>query len=190
MDGYFRIINGKDILETWSLVTLDIPVHLNFELAFGRMGVYLSGGISGSYFLRKDYQASGIFDYRGYYPEYNLFLENLEDYGFKSNVNHQNSGELNFEPFYTSLDAAVGITIRFPKAKMLLYAGLNITNSITPLVGQYEENNFITVSSDQHQSILSEINYLTLDTYGFQIGVRKYIKRINKEKKVMRLGTY
>jgi len=189
-DTYFEIVEGKNISEDWDLITLDIPAHINYDHWFGKVGIYLSAGVTGSYFLKNSYNSSGTFTYKGYYPQYNIVLSDIEEYQFISEVNKTTTGDLNLLPYYFSMDLSTGFSFKFEKAKLMLFAGFSLQNSISNLLDALDEKQYITTSGGEFGSAMNELKYGYMDSYGFHIGLRKYIKRIRKDKVVKRIGTY
>ena len=58
--------------------------------------------------VSKKYTSKGTFTYKGYYPAYNVLLENLPAYGFPSNYKSAVDGELDIKPINVNAIAATG----------------------------------------------------------------------------------
>ena len=69
-DPFELRVTGNDIEEIQKLDILGIPFSINFHWPLNKtMGVYLLTGINFFVPLKKTYQSSGIFTYKGYFPE-------------------------------------------------------------------------------------------------------------------------
>jgi len=115
-ENYERKISGRDIDETEKIYFLEIPLMLNLQIPFGKaIGFFAQGGIEMAIPVVRNYSSSGIFTYKGYYPAYNVVLEDIPYEGFKSNVYVEKEGELKVNTFNPGLAASGGFYFRTDK---------------------------------------------------------------------------
>lgn len=147
-DSYERRITGTDIFEIQNISFLNIPVTINFSVPFNRnkMGFYVHSGISFSIPVSGTFSSSGTFSYKGYYPEYNVLLEDLPAYGFGTNINNEAAGELFIKSMNLNLLVKGGFEM-FVSKKIRLAAGILYTSSLSD-ISDYERNDRFILSED------------------------------------------
>ena len=80
-DTYEMRISGTGIKEVQKISSLSIPVCINFRLPFNeKIGFFLQAGLNLAIPMSKSYTSSGTFSYAGYYPAYNVVLEDIPAY--------------------------------------------------------------------------------------------------------------
>ena len=109
-EAYERQVSGTNIKEDQTIAFLGVPVWLNFGIPFTkRTGLSVRAGIEMAVPIKKNYHSGGIFTYKGYYPKYNVLLENLPAYGFPTNAVIATDGVLELNPFCIGASVAAGI---------------------------------------------------------------------------------
>lgn len=73
-ENYFHLIQASNIEETVNQVSFEIPII--YSLKSFNFGFILSIPVSSTF------SGKGFFEYQGYYPQYNLTLSNIPEYGF------------------------------------------------------------------------------------------------------------
>lgn len=81
-DPYLKIISAKDVTEDQTWLWLNAPVALTYYQSVGKIELYGFGGIEMRHALSANYKQSGIFTHQGYYEEWNILFDDLEDQGF------------------------------------------------------------------------------------------------------------
>ena len=122
-DPYELRISGNDINEIQQFDILSIPFCINIRLPLSKtVGAYLQTGINFFVPLRESYQSDGTFTYQGYFPAYNVLLENLPDYGFPSNLKIQSEGVPELKPLSYGFVASLGFDYLFNKRVQFITA--------------------------------------------------------------------
>ncbi len=84
---YERRVWAKDISEKLSLHLVNIPLHFFYKYSFNRnMALFADAGPGIFIPVVRNYSASGVFTYKGYYPDTHALLYDIPVYGFSSNV--------------------------------------------------------------------------------------------------------
>jgi hypothetical protein len=117
-------ISGSGITEDQEIIYLGVPLCLNLRIPFGKkIGMFLQAGANVSIPLSQNYKNSGTFTYKGYYPAYNVVLENLPNHGFPSNENNNSEGELELKPLVFDAVASAGLDLYLFKKIQIVAAG-------------------------------------------------------------------
>ena len=183
-DSYERRINGSAITENLNLSFLKIPLLLNLRIP-GRsiFSVYLAAGINLSVPLTKEYRSSGLFSFTGYYPEFNVLLKDLPEYGFVSNAAVSSSGEPKFKSYFLEGVATAGFQFLIA-GKIQLSAGASYSRSLTD-IADYREQINIQLASDANNinSMLGGSNSSIAESMGLRLSLRYFFKgyRIKSE---------
>jgi len=176
-EAYERRVSGTNIKEVQNIGFLSIPVYLNVRLPFGKaIGFFLQAGINVAVPLKKNYRSSGTFTYKGYYPAYNVLLENLPAYGFPSNINNVSGGDLEIKPVNFHLMAAAGFDF-FVHKKMKVAIGAFYGRSISN-ISAYEAPDQFQLSSDAGQvnSMMGGSSKVSAQSFGVNIRLRYFLK--------------
>ncbi len=175
-ETYERQVSGTNIKEMQNIGFLSIPVYLNIRLPLNKkMGLFLQTGIEGTVPLTKNYQSSGNFTYKGYYPAYNVLLENLPAYGFPSNTNIATNGKLKLKPLIFNAVAAAGFDFFIQKKMQIAFAAF-YNQSLTN-VSAYTLPEKFQLSSDVNQinSLMGGSSKATIQSMGLRITLRYYL---------------
>ena len=183
-DFYERRISGSAITENLNLSCLKIPLMLNLRIP-GRsiFSVYLEAGINLSVPLKKDYSSSGLFSFTGYYPEFNVLLKDLPEYGFVSNAAVSSFGEPVFKTYFLEGVASAGFQFLIA-GKIQLSAGASYSRSLTDIADYREQINFQLASdSNSINSMLGGSNSSITESMGLRLSLRYFFKgyRIKSE---------
>ncbi len=83
-DSYYPIYEGVNLSEINSFSTIDIPLYYRFQLALGKGKIlaYANAGIMLSSISKMSYTLDGTLTRKGFYPEYNVVLNNYPEYNF------------------------------------------------------------------------------------------------------------
>ncbi len=130
-DRYYRIIRAT-IVEKNQIVYLDMPII--FKMRFntkGKVNYYLNLGVEASYLSQAEYETIGETTHTGEYPDYNVLLSNLDDYGFNTVTETETSKysmrEYNFSGYFSA-----GVILSLKK-RFKLKIGPNIKYSLLPI---------------------------------------------------------
>jgi hypothetical protein len=177
-EAYERRVTAVDIKEVQKIGLLTIPLCLNFRVPLNKsIGLHLQTGINMIVPLSKKYSSNGTFTFKGYYPSYNVLLENLPAYGFPSNFNSISGGNLKLNPIGFSAIVSLGMDFMVQKN---IQAGFSFTyqRSLSNISAYTSPENF-QLSSDINQinSLMGGSTKATDEALGLNIMVRYFIKR-------------
>lgn len=176
-EAYEKRVSASGINEVQNSGYLSVPICLNVRVPFSeKAGFFLQGGISMGFPFSKKYTTSGTFTYKGYYPAYNVLLEDLPDYGFASNVNSVSKGDLDLKSSNTNATAAAGFDF-FIQPKMLIGIGAFYSKSLST-VSAYTSPDTFRLSSevDQINSLMGGSSKVSLESLGIKISLRYYLR--------------
>jgi len=177
-ETYERRISGTTIQEKQNIAYLGVPLMLNFSLPLGRkMGFSLKTGIDLAVPIVKNYHSTGVFTYKGYYPRYNVLLENLPAYGFPSNATVSTSGNLNLKPLYVDASASAGFDFMI-NTKLQAAIALYYSRSLSA-VQAYSQPDKFQLSTDLNQinSLMGGTSNVTIQSAGLKISLMYSISR-------------
>lgn len=175
---YEMRVSGTDIREEQKIGYLSIPFCINLRLPFGKSaGFFLQPGVSLAFPLSKTFRSTGTFTYKGYYPMYNVVLENLPDYGFPSDLGSKSNGKLELHPL--SFDAVVSAGFDFfIQKKFQIAIAASYEKSLSG-ISKYPSPEVFQLSSDVNQinSLMGGSSYTSLQSTGIKVIFRYYLKQ-------------
>ena len=176
-ENYERRISGRNINETQKIYLLEIPVMLNFQCPISKsIGFYAQGGVNLAINVGTTYSSSGIFSYSGYYPAYNVLLEDIPYEGFKSNVKNDVNGELKVRTFNPELITAGGFYFHNQK-HLQISAGLFYKSLFSDISDYTPVESFqLSTHENQLRSLLEGSDKTTASSIGIIISLRYYLK--------------
>ncbi len=150
---------------------------LNFQCPIGKaVGIYLQGGISMAIPVGNDYSCSGIFSYKGYYPAYNVVLEDIPYEGFKNNVKNDVSGEIKLKSINSELVTSGGLYYHNRK-NFQISAGVFYKSMLSDISDYPPVENFqLSTHEGQLRSFMEGSNKTTANSIGILITFRYYLK--------------
>ena len=171
--------SGIEELQTVDFLSVPICVHLRLPLN-STFGLFLKGGIDLSLPVNKKYSSSGVFTYKGYYPAYNVLLENLPAEGLVTNKKIGSNGELDIRMFRFNTIASTGLDVNITETIQVAFAA-NFTSSL--LKESYSSsqvstsnNNFqLTPNANKINSFMLGSNKATAQSVGLEITLRFYV---------------
>jgi hypothetical protein len=176
-DSYEMRISGSDIKEVQNIGLLYIPFCLNIRLPISkRIGFFLQPGVNLAVPLNRTYQSSGTFTYKGYYPAYNVLLENLPNYGFPNNLSSGSEGEFELKSLVfnaiasAGFDFFVGENIQFSLAACYNKSLSGISDYSSPDKFQ------LSPSVNQINSMMGGSIKATTQSIGLSLSLRYYFK--------------
>ena len=179
-ESYEMRVSGSNIKEDQTVNFLSIPLCLYLRIPFNEtFGLFLKTGVNMSVPINNHYKSSGTFTYKGYYPAYNVLLENLPAYGFASDKNIASIGSMNFKPLNFNTIASAGFDIYIVKkiqlaiaacySKSLLYKShSSISNYSSP------EKFQLSSDADQINSLMGGSSKVTTQSMGLDITLKFY----------------
>ena len=176
-ESYERRVTGSGIIEVQNIDFLSIPFCIDLRLPFNEtIGFFLQTGVNMAVPISKNYNSSGTFTYKGYYPAYNVLLENLPVYGFPSNKNINTDGELELKPFGFNATASAGIDL-FLTDNIQIAVAACFDKSLSR-ISNYSSPDIFQLSSDPEQinSLMRGSSNVSAQSMGLKIIFRYYLK--------------
>lgn len=171
---YERIVNGIDIKESTSLITLQVPLCISHEIALSRdFRIFLSAGPSLAIPVSSQIKSSGTFSYKGFYSDGNFTLENIPLYGFNNNVEIQKNDKLNTN-FLNLLGLVSSGFIYNINRYWRFCVDLNYSRSITSVVKQQGGKYYLSNEVGSFNSILGGRS-VGLNNFSIGLSIRKNI---------------
>ncbi len=180
---YEMRVSGSDITETQQINIVSIPVYMTFRYPLNKStGIYLQTGLSFTFPLDNSYESTGTFTYKGYFPSYNVILENLPEYGFATNQYIESDGNLELKTVSTSFVAAAGIDYLISKRVQISGAAF-FDRSLSSISDNALYNEFqLSTGSEQLNTIMGGSSKTLLQSIGMKIGIRYYLSDYTKFK--------
>jgi len=176
-EAYERQVSGTDIKETQKVGFLSLPVCLDIRLPLSKkMGFFFQTGINLAIPVTKKYSSSGTFTYKGYYPAYNVLLQNLPSYGFPSNVNSVTNGSLEIKSM--NVNALVSVGFDFLIQKNIQFGIAAFYSKSLLNISDYPSPDKFQLSSDSNQinSLMGGSNKASVQSIGVNIRLRYFLK--------------
>jgi hypothetical protein len=172
-DAYERRVSGTHITEDQNIGFLTIPILMNLSVPVTKaFGLFLQGGVNLDIPIQKKYSSSGTFTYKGYYPVYNLVLEDLPTYGFPTNAAVTSNGQLDLKPICLEATASAGFDFSVQKKMKVAIAACYI-KSLTNISAYSTPDNF-RLSPDVNliNSLMGGSSMAMVQSLGLKISVR------------------
>ncbi len=174
-ETYERQVTGTAITENQNIGMVSIPLNLNVRLPLGnKLGFFVQGGLEAAIPVQKSYQSSGTFTFKGYYPSYNVLLQNLPAYGFPSNAAIATNGSLKLNSLCLSATGTAGFDL-FIQEKMQLAIAATYGQSLSS-ISAYKQPEKFQLSSDitQINSLMGGSSQATIQAMGVKISLRYF----------------
>jgi hypothetical protein len=171
-------LNYQNVKETASLIYLDIPLYLEIgKLSRIKISGYFNIGATASILISKTLNYEGTYTSIGYYPQWDVTLDDMPGLGYFNNASCYNNPEQKLSPFVIWGTVSGGVNFPFSSleknklATWILRVGAKIDYSLTP-VSQALPDSYFTGS----QFRLNQTNMLGGDgsrilTAGLSIGL-------------------
>lgn len=174
---YERRISGDQIKEIQKISFVEIPVLLCLNYPYSRIiGLYLQSGINMSIPITNSYSSSGTFTYTGYYPEYNVLLENLPYEGFVSNIESEVQGNLCIKKLNPQA-VAIGGFYFYPDKQVQISVGFLYKRMLTGIYdGSNTESLQLSTNEGQIRSMMNGCSKVTTNSAGIMVSLRYFIK--------------
>ncbi len=126
-DTYQAIYTYGNRTERLSLTYLDIPVRACFgQPARNHMSVYAKVGLTPSVKISSSFTGTGTYTLKGYYPQWDVTLENIQELGFGSDKECYNEVEPDLNGFVLWGNLMLGGYMPCGNSPLLLNAGLGL----------------------------------------------------------------
>jgi len=164
-DEYYPIFNITELEELNKIKTIDIPIFLKFRGGKGKTGFYFDLGAIYSKFRDATYTLNGTGTVKGYYPEYNVTLENIPEYNFTTQNFNATEEDMTMPSSNLSVATSMGISFMVYQ-DVTLRIGVNALFGLTDLM-YYESRHPL----DFYATTGLEGNKTNILSMGAEIGV-------------------
>ena len=176
-EAYERQVSGTEIKEIQKVGFLTLPICLDIRLPLGKkMGFFLQPGIGFAIPVTKKYTSNGTFTYKGYYPAYNVLLQNLPAYGFPGNVNSVTDGSLEIKSLH--INALISAGFDFLIQKNIQFGIAAFYSKSLSNISDYASPDKFQLSSDANQinSLMGGSSKASVQSIGVNIRLRYFLK--------------
>lgn len=177
-ETYELRVTASDISESQKISVLKIPLDIvmNIPLSPG-ISIFVEPGLNIVIPANKSFSSSGIFTYKGYYPEYNVLLENLPTHGFLNNSTIKTEDELEIKNLWTDAKICAGIDVAINR-KFHLAAAYCYSKSISDISAYESPEEFqLSSLSGQVNSLMGGSDKVSTKAMGFNVSLRYFINR-------------
>ena len=175
-EPYERRITGANIKEKQTIAMVEIPLLLHLRVPLGsRMGMFLQSGINLAFPVVRKYESTGTFTYKGYYPSYNVILENLPDYGFPTNAAVSTNSSPELKPLVLSGAIAAGFDFKI-QPKMRLSLAVSYDKSLSTISTATNPSSFqLSPDADSINSLLGGSSQTLIQAFGVQCSIHYFL---------------
>lgn len=175
-ESYERRVTGTGIMEVQNIGFINVPVCLDIRLPLNkRMGFFLQPGVNVAVPFKKKYTGSGTFTYKGYYPAYNVLLENLPAYGFPTNIQSASDGELKIKSLGFNVIASVGFDY-FIQKKIAVAISFSYSKSLSGISAYASPEKFqLSPDVNQVNSMMGGSSEASVQSVGVNITLRYFL---------------
>lgn len=188
-DTYYQIMNLSALSENISITGFNFPVKLNYEKSFSQNnGFYMNAGVVLSYY-KGTYNIKTNYSSLGYYPQYNVTLQEIPALGFNDDQTYSGKGTLPINPINASGNIELGMFFRLRNSYQL-YVGVNYNQAFLNFSSKVKSSALLTPNttdaskSPVYNSIMSEMGNINLSVIGITIGIKKLSRTGNTQKNV------
>ncbi len=127
-DSFQAMYSFGKLQESLSLTYLDIPIRVCFgQPTKKHVSVYAKLGLTPSVKVSDKFQGTGTYNLKGYYPQWDVTLENISELGFGSDLNYYaDNQKINVSGFVIWGNVSLGAYVPFGDAPILFNAGLSL----------------------------------------------------------------
>ncbi len=169
-EEYTRIVNSGKITETQKNSFLNIQLGLQYRIPLSQ-SVKFNISLSGLYSLNiiNEFESEGTFSYQGYYPQYNITLYDLPQYGFASDQELSASGEMDIGSNISIL-AGLGFEFRISEGANLQFEGY-YQQGVKDISKNETVNYIISDSPADFNSLKNASSSTKVTGYGLKVGI-------------------
>ncbi len=181
-DPYELRVTGYDIGETQQIDILSIPVCISYRKPLNAsFGFSLQSGINFFVPLNNRYQSGGVFTYKGYFPAYNVLLEDLPEYGFPSNLSVVTDGKVELKPISLGAVVSAGFDYLIQKRVQLVLAGY-FDRTFTSVSNYSSPDELLSSETEQVNKTISGSNETKVQTFAIKLSIRYFLTDFTKFK--------
>jgi hypothetical protein len=168
-------VSGSGLIEEQKLSYLSVPICLNLRMPVKKsFGVFLKSGLSFALPVHKTYSTNGLFSHKGYYPTYNVVLENLPAYGFENNRNTSVTAQLPVKSFALFAVASAGLDFKVLNNVQIALAG-SYSKSLTSISDNAAVDKFqLSPIVGQINSLMGGSKNVSTQSMGISLSLRYF----------------
>ena len=135
-DSYQAIYDYGELSEKLKLTYFDIPIRLCIgQPAADRVTAYFKLGITPSIKVSSKFEGEGTYSLKGYYPQWDVTLENIPELGFGNDINCYKDGvEPDVRKFVLWGNVAAGVYVPFGKSGLVFNGGVKLDYPFMSLI--------------------------------------------------------
>jgi hypothetical protein len=177
-ESYELRVTASALSESQSVNIMNIPLTIVLHIPLSNVvSIFVEPGINFAIPLNYNFSNSGLFTYKGYYPEYNVILENLPNHGFSSNTIIDTEDQLELKGSWLDAIVYCGINIAL-RPKFHLAAGVLYTKSISNISGYESPDTYqLSPAPGQVTSLMGGSSDVSTSLLGVNITLRYFINR-------------
>jgi hypothetical protein len=173
-DQMSLLVDAETLSDLLQLTCLNVPLLLSFRFIRPSGWIehfYLAGGVSFSSVLINTHELDGTASYRGYYPEWDITLSDIEELGYVSNALVRDESEWKVKNNNLSIQANAGISMPLIKPALAIHIGFEILYGIAD-IGEYDyENYYFSMGYGSYESLAGATDRLGTFFYGISAGI-------------------
>ncbi len=175
-ESYQRQVTGTGIEELQEIDFLTVPLCMNLRIPVTRsVGLFMQAGANVAIPVNSGYSGSGTFSYKGYYPAYNVLLENLPAYGFPNNYHTVAEGDLDLKKYAINAIVSAGFEV-FVQKNMQIGVAAFYSKSLSTISAYASDSEFrLTSDVDQLNSLMGGCSKVSLQSMGLKLSIRYYL---------------
>ncbi len=135
-DSFQAIYTYGELSEKLKLTYFDIPIRLCIgQPAADRVTAYFKLGITPSIKVSSKFDGEGSYSLKGYYPQWDVTLENIPELGFGNDIDcYKDGAEPNVRKFVLWGNVAAGVYVPFGKSGLVLNGGVKLDYPFMSLI--------------------------------------------------------
>lgn len=174
-DPFEMIVEGSDFIETQKIELLSIPFCISFRKPLSKkFGISFQSGINFLFPLKNSFQSNGTFTYKGYFPSYNVLLEDLPEYGFATNLNIVSNGKAELKPLSFGPFVSAGFDCLVKERVQLVISGY-FDRSLTSISNYSSPDELLFSETAQLNNTLRGSNETKLQSVGIRFSIRYFL---------------
>jgi hypothetical protein len=177
-ESYQLRVTASGISESQSMKVMTFPLNIVLHIPLSPVvSIYLEPGINLVVPFDYTFSNSGLFTYKGYYPEYNVVFENLPGHGLSTNKTITTDDQLKIKQIWSEIVISSGLNIAV-RGNFYIAAGVNYSRSISD-ISEYESPDTYQLSPlpDQVNSLMGGSSKVTTSLFGVNVTLRYFINR-------------
>ncbi len=181
-DPHELIVTGSDIGGNHEIEMLSVPLTIikrfpvNEKIAF-----VIQPAIQLFFPLSSRFESGGYFTYKGYFPAYNVLLENLPEYGFATNLHSVTEGRSDLKPISFGANLAAGLDYLISKRLILVLTAYH-DRSLTSISHFSSPDELVSTETAQLDGSIRGSHETKLKSTGVIFTVRYFLTDFRKYK--------